>query len=79
MIAQLDRRVLITENARDFAPIESAWRTEADHFGLLLTSNRSFSLHNPRRFIRDVASSLVAFDLQTPATTHTFVAWLSPV
>ena len=78
-IAQLDRRVLVTENARDFAPIEAAWPADASHYGLVLTSNRSFPRHNPPRFIRDIVAALAAFDLQTPATTRTFVIWLRPV
>ena len=79
-IAAAERRTLVTNNARDFVPIASRWIASGrDHFGLLLTSDRS--LPRDRRDIGRYVRALQLVLEQSPATDGALmnqIRWLSP-
>lgn len=56
--AQLDRRVLVTENTPDFVLVEAAWRAEQEqpHHGLLLVAPGAFPRHRSGTVGRLVAA-----------------------
>lgn len=71
-------QVLVTENVKDFAPIEAHARAAGEtNPGLIFTSNRSFPRHR-ERFIGAVAAALETFASQHPDCTGA-VHWLRPV
>jgi predicted nuclease of predicted toxin-antitoxin system len=76
--ARLAGQVLVTENVKDFVPIEAHVRAAGQtHPGLIFTSNRSFPRHR-ERFIGTVVAALETFASQHPDCTGA-VHWLRPV
>ena len=49
LAAQHQRRVIVTENVRDFRPIAREWEAMGRvHFGVVFTTNRKFPRSDPR-------------------------------
>ncbi len=78
VIAQLDRRALVTENLADFVIVESAWRAEHErpHHGLVLVGPGSFSRHK-RGAIGQLVVALARLAEQGGVERGT-VSWLVP-
>ncbi len=70
-------RVVVTENVKDFAPIEARLRAQGEHHpGLVFTSNRSFPRHR-QRFIGAMVDALDKLAADDPACQDT-TYWLQP-
>jgi predicted nuclease of predicted toxin-antitoxin system len=62
--AQAERRALLTENVRDFIPLDSTMHEGGiAHHGLIFTSNRAFPRHRDR-FIGHVVAALDTYLIQ---------------
>ena len=78
-IAVAQRRVLVTNNVGDFQPISRLWLTSGqDHFGIILTSDRSMPRHlrYAGLYVRALGPILVA----NPSDDALFnqIRWLRP-
>lgn len=70
-------RIVVTENVKDFAPIEARVRGRGEmHPGLIFTSNRSFPRHR-QRFIGAMVAALDNMLSGKPDCSNT-VHWLQP-
>ncbi|MDP9463327.1 MAG: DUF5615 family PIN-like protein [Actinomycetota bacterium] len=78
VIAQLDRRVLVTESIADFVIVESAWRAEHEkpHHGLVFVAPGSFTRHK-RGAIGQLVIALARLAEQGGVDEGT-VSWLIP-
>lgn len=73
VVAQEEERAIVTENVRDFRPIAREWQSMGRvHFGLVLTTNRSFPRARSRTVGRLVAalSELVDAEPGRPAASN---------
>jgi hypothetical protein len=77
--AQSDGRALLTENVQDFLPIDGDFRTRGvEHFGLILTTNRSFPRPASRTtgmLVRALEDLLAHNASNTPSS---LLVWLQP-
>ncbi len=76
VIAQTEGRAVVTENVVDYRPLAAeAISRGGSHCGLVLTSNRRFSRHDPRTVGRLVTAlhELLSTDLDITDREH----WLS--
>lgn len=78
--AQGERRALVTENVPDFlAVIADYQQRERPHWGLVLTSNRSFPRHRPGHGVRKLVAALDALLGQhANDKPRSEVIWLRP-
>lgn len=77
-MARQSDRALVTENVKDFAPIEARARVQGEaHPGLVFTSNRGFPRHR-QRFSGAMVAALEQFVTKERDRTGT-VHWLRPV
>lgn len=78
--AQEERRAVVTENVPDFLAVISDYQQrERPHWGLVLTSNRSFPRHRPGHGVRRLVAALDALLGQhTNDKPRSEVIWLRP-
>ena len=75
--AQEAGRAVVTENVKDFVPLV-AGHPGAGHFGLVLTTNRSFPRHR-ESFVGALAAALGDFLVMHPGDQpRSLVHWLQP-
>lgn len=76
-----ERRVLVTENVKDFAAISRRWTTAGRmHTGLVFTHPQRFP-RSARNHVRVLAGSLerfVANDAKSLVSVQSFLWWLDP-
>jgi len=75
--AQSEGRAIVTENAGDFRMLGAAAQLQGvSHAGLIITSNRQFSRHDPRVIGRLVTAldDLLQSNIPLNCTEH----WLAP-
>lgn len=79
--AQEEQRAVVTENVADFVAVASAYQQDLrSHWGLILTSNRSFPRHRPEHAVKMLVAALDAL-LATRADDDkptSEVVWLRP-
>ena len=75
-IAISERRAVVTENVGDFrVEAQTAFDRGESHAGLIFTTNRSFSRHDPRIIGRMVTALSCLMDDDPDLTDHEY--WLS--
>jgi hypothetical protein len=76
--AQLDKRVVVSENIADFVALETAWRAEqvSAHHGLVLVAPGSFPRHR-RGAVGRLVLALEAFS-SSGVWEEGSIAWLRP-
>jgi len=76
VVAQLDRRCVVTENIGDFVRVEAAWRNEHEtpHCGLILVAPGAFPWHR-RRVVGQLVDALTTVAETEPAEVG-IVTWL---
>jgi len=79
-IAQDLERAIVTENVKDFLPLDAMTHGAGRaHYGLIFTTNRSFPRHH-RRFVGAITTALANYLDRQPrrAAAASVVHWLRP-
>lgn len=79
-IAQDMERAVVTENVKDFLPLDAVTHGAGRaHYGLIFTTNRSFPRHH-RRFVGAITAALADYLEHQPRTTAatSAVHWMRP-
>ena len=79
IVAQRLERALVTENVRDFLPLDAASNRGGQvHWGLVLTTNRSFPRHRPSFIGMLVVALDELLHSDTGRGAESRVVWLRP-
>ncbi len=77
--AQRLERAVVTKNVKDFIPIDATSHTRGEpHWGLILTTNRSFPRHRNRFIGAATKTLIVLLDHHSESTAISAIYWLRP-